>query len=46
MEIVIRKAEEADADIVWDLISSGIKALRDQGSTQWQNGFPNKGQVH
>ncbi|KFF10626.1 GCN5 family acetyltransferase [Chryseobacterium soli] len=40
-EIKLRKAEIEDREIIWEMIQQSIERRRQDGSTQWQNGYPN-----
>lgn len=40
--IEFRKAETSDKDIIWEIIQQSIERRRIDGSTQWQNGYPNE----
>lgn len=40
-EIKLRKAEIEDRDIIWNIIQQAIERRRQDGSTQWQQGYPN-----
>lgn len=40
-EIKLRKAEIEDRDLIWEIIQQAIERRRIDGSTQWQNGYPN-----
>lgn len=40
-EIKLRKAEIEDRNIIWEIIQQSIERRRKDGSTQWQNGYPN-----
>jgi GNAT superfamily N-acetyltransferase len=40
--IEFRKAAISDKDIIWEIIQQSIKRRRIDGSTQWQNGYPNE----
>lgn len=40
--IVFRKAEISDKDVIWKIIQQAIERRRLDGSTQWQNGYPNE----
>ncbi|AZB26242.1 MULTISPECIES: GNAT family N-acetyltransferase [Chryseobacterium] len=44
-EIKLRKSEIEDRDIIWGIIQQSIERRRQDGSTQWQNGYPNLGTV-
>jgi ribosomal protein S18 acetylase RimI-like enzyme len=40
-QIKFRKAEIKDRNIIWEIIQQSIERRRADGSTQWQNGYPN-----
>ena len=40
-EILFRKANAADINIIWEIIQQSIERRRIDGSAQWQNGYPN-----
>lgn len=40
-KIHFRKANAADINIIWEIIQQSIERRRIDGSTQWQNGYPN-----
>ncbi|WBV60870.1 GNAT family N-acetyltransferase [Chryseobacterium camelliae] len=40
-EIKLRKAEIEDRDIIWNILQQAIERRRQDGSTQWQQGYPN-----
>ncbi len=40
-EIELRKADTEDSDIIWEIIQQAIEQRRSEGSTQWQDGYPN-----
>lgn len=44
-EIRLRKAETEDRDTIWDIIQQAIERRKQDGSTQWQQGYPNLGTV-
>lgn len=37
----LRKANPDDAPIIWDILSGAIQLRKEQGSAQWQDGYPN-----
>ncbi len=37
----LRKANPDDAPIIWDILSAAIQLRKEQGSAQWQDGYPN-----
>jgi GNAT superfamily N-acetyltransferase len=40
-EIKLRKAEIKDRDTIWNIIQQAIERRRQDGSNQWQQGYPN-----
>ena len=42
MEYILKKAKRAQADISMGLIEEGRKYLKEQGSDQWQTGYPDR----
>lgn len=40
-EIELKKAEIEDRNIIWEIIQQAIERRRLDGSSQWQNGYPN-----
>jgi len=38
---LMRKAEISDLDRIWELLKAGILKRKNEGSDQWQNGYPN-----
>jgi GNAT superfamily N-acetyltransferase len=40
-ETQLRKAEITDKDVIWDILQQAIERRRKDGSTQWQQGYPN-----
>nr|WP_314490799.1 GNAT family N-acetyltransferase [uncultured Chryseobacterium sp.] len=43
--IHFRKAEIHDKDTIWKIIQQSIERRRIDGSTQWQNGYPNENTI-
>lgn len=41
MITIFRKAEKADADAIWLILQSAIQKRKEEGSNQWQDGYPN-----
>ncbi len=37
----LRNASLADQDIIWDILQQAIKRRKEEGSNQWQDGYPN-----
>ncbi|MBB4805448.1 GNAT superfamily N-acetyltransferase [Chryseobacterium defluvii] len=44
-EIILRKANPEDVNIIWGILLQAIERRRKDGSAQWQNGYPNLGTV-
>ncbi|HCA10070.1 MULTISPECIES: GNAT family N-acetyltransferase [unclassified Chryseobacterium] len=44
-ETKLRKAEIEDRNAIWAIIQQSIERRKQDGSTQWQNGYPNMGTV-
>ena len=40
-EYKIRQAEVKDTNAIWQLLQAGILKRKEEGSTQWQDGYPN-----
>lgn len=45
LETKLRKAEIEDRNVIWEIIQQSIERRKQDGSTQWQNGYPNMGTV-
>lgn len=41
----LRKADSQDRDKIWNILQQAIERRRQDGSTQWQQGYPNLGTV-
>lgn len=41
MEYTFRKAQKEDAAQIWDILQQAIVRRREDGSRQWQDGYPN-----
>lgn len=41
MEYSFRKATEKDQDQIWQILQQGILRRKNDGSNQWQDGYPN-----
>ncbi|WP_371935240.1 MULTISPECIES: GNAT family N-acetyltransferase [Chryseobacterium] len=44
-EIRLRQAQEEDKHIIWDILQQAIARRKKDGSSQWQQGYPNLGTV-
>ena len=40
-DIHLRPAEKEDAGVIWEILRDAIVRRRNEGSEQWQNGYPN-----
>lgn len=38
----LEKAKKSQINTIWEIIKDAIKRRKDDGSTQWQEGYPNK----
>jgi GNAT superfamily N-acetyltransferase len=41
MDYQFRKAEQRDAKIIWKILQQAIQKRKEEGSNQWQDGYPN-----
>src|SRR5690606_24091969 len=41
-----RKAKIGEESKIWDILEAGIQRRKEDGSTQWQDGYPNPAVVH
>lgn len=41
MEYSFRKAQASEQDQIWDILQQGILRRKNDGSDQWQDGYPN-----
>lgn len=41
MNYSFRKARQEDADQIWEILRTAIQRRKDEGSNQWQDGYPN-----
>ena len=44
--MILRKAFFAELHIIWDILLQAIEQRKQDGSEQWQNGYPNEQTVH
>lgn len=42
----LRKATLSEQSIIWEILQQAIEQRRQDGSEQWQNGYPNEQTVH
>lgn len=40
--MILRKAEQADVPAIWQIIQYAIEQRKNDGSDQWQDGYPNQ----
>lgn len=43
--MVLRKSKTADIPVIWEILQHGIHQRIQDGSEQWQNGYPNEQNV-
>lgn len=41
MNILLRKANNSDVPEIWNILQDAIKKRKEEGSRQWQDGYPN-----
>ena len=41
-QIEFRQATPEDASAIWEILQQAIRRRKEDGSTQWQNGYPNE----
>jgi len=41
MNYIFRLAEISEIPLIWDILKQAIKRRKEDGSNQWQNGYPN-----
>jgi GNAT superfamily N-acetyltransferase len=44
--MILRKATIANIPIIWEILQQAIERRKNDGSDQWQNGYPNLQTVH
>ena len=44
--MILRKAAFSEQPIVWDILQQAIEQRKQDGSDQWQNGYPNEQTIH
>jgi hypothetical protein len=40
--MILRKATNTDASVIWTILQEAIEQRRQAGSRQWQDGYPNE----
>lgn len=41
-QLILRKADLSEVPLIWTILQDAIKQRRQDGSTQWQDGYPNE----
>ncbi|WP_337966892.1 GNAT family N-acetyltransferase [uncultured Flavobacterium sp.] len=41
-QLVLRKADISEVSVIWTIIQDAIEQRRQEGSSQWQDGYPNE----
>lgn len=44
--MILRKATFSEQSIIWTILQQAIQQRKEDGSDQWQNGYPNEQTVH
>ncbi|WP_354360274.1 GNAT family N-acetyltransferase [Pedobacter sp. UYP30] len=44
--MILRKASFSEQPIIWEILQQAIEQRKQDGSTQWQNGYPNEQTVN
>ena len=44
--MILRKATLSELPVIWEILQQAIEQRKLDGSTQWQNGYPNEQTVH
>jgi len=44
--MLLRKANLSEQPLIWDILQQAIEQRRQDGSTQWQDGYPNEQTVY
>ncbi|MCW0493328.1 GNAT family N-acetyltransferase, partial [Riemerella anatipestifer] len=39
---MFQPARIEDIDIIWEMLQQGIRRRKEDGSNQWQDGYPNR----
>lgn len=42
---VLRKAEDSEVKLIWEILQQAISRRKSDGSDQWQNGYPNEDSI-
>lgn len=44
--MILRKADFSETSIIWTILQQAIEQRKQDGSEQWQNGYPNEQTIH
>jgi len=44
--MILRKATFLESSVIWEILQQAIERRKQDGSEQWQNGYPNEQTVH
>jgi len=44
--MILRKATFSESPVIWEILQQAIERRKQDGSEQWQNGYPNEQTVH
>jgi ribosomal protein S18 acetylase RimI-like enzyme len=45
-KMILRKATISEVPVIWNILQQAIEQRKQDGSEQWQNGYPNEQTVH
>jgi GNAT superfamily N-acetyltransferase len=45
-QLILRKADIAEVPFIWNILQDAIEQRRQDGSSQWQDGYPNELTIH
>ena len=45
-QFTLRKAQLAEVPVIWNILQDAIEQRKQDGSTQWQNGYPNEAAIN
>ena len=46
LRMILRKADFSELPVIWDILQQAIEQRRQDGSEQWQDGYPNEQTIH
>jgi GNAT superfamily N-acetyltransferase len=46
LRMILRKAALSEVPVIWDILQQAIEQRKQDGSEQWQDGYPNEQTIH